>query len=61
MKVPYEVIELAIEEAEKSTIKKSQMSAVIWDKKGILSSGYNQWLANISDDNLQEFIDNYME
>jgi deoxycytidylate deaminase len=31
------------------------MSAVIWDKKGILSSGYNQWLANTSDDRYNYF------
>jgi deoxycytidylate deaminase len=55
LKIPSSVIELAIEEAEKSTVKKAQMSAVIWDKKGILSSGYNQWLANTSDDRYNYF------
>jgi len=56
LKIPSSVIELAIEEAEKSTVKKAQMSAVIWDKKGILSSGFNQWLANTSDDRYNYFV-----
>lgn len=46
-RVPGDVIRLAAEEALKSNISKSKgtcrMSAVIWDRHGIVSSGYNMW------------------
>lgn len=46
-RIPDSVIKLATEEALKSNISKSKgtcrMSAVIWDRRGIVSSGYNMW------------------
>lgn len=47
MKIPSSVIELAIEEAEKSTVKKAKMGSVIFTKQGkILGYGHNLYGGN---------------
>lgn len=42
-KIPIEVKQLAEKQALKSTMK-HKIGAVIYNKKGIINSGYNRWL-----------------